>query len=229
MIVDQHGVVLGASRGDVYDFARVIAVADRLVIAIANGHTCGFDGGIAAIARAVLDTVERVLTRSLEHRDTFAAARYAFECAAESYPEDELVGGPAAQLTIVEVARGSLRATRLGFIGTMIAHPERGACAIDSAGLPLIERAPRDPITVEAKLEPGDRIVVAYPWLGIAHFLEGRPMATPFDELAREHAEPAALVAAALVRHAEEAQAQRAARALFGDPLYVVAATRVSV
>lgn len=227
MIVERHGVVLGASRGDVRAFARVIAMEGRLVIALADGHTCGFDGGVETIARAVLDAVEPVVTRSVAHHDAFVAARDAFERAVERYPEDQLAGGPAAQLTIVEVARDSLRATRLGFIGTMVAHGGHGASAIESAGVAVIARVPGEPIAVEAKLAPGDRIVVAYPWLGIAHFVEGRPIATPFDELAREHSDPSALVAAALVRHAEEVRALRAAGKLIGELAYVVAATCV--
>lgn len=164
------GVACGVSRGRVSDFLRVMRSGSQLAIAMADGHTCGWDSGQVSLSAPVLDAiVGQLIPRSMSpYRsgpgsstgELFDAARRAFVAAAEAHPDDALAGGPATQLTLVEIDGRTLRAT---WLATMELSVFRGRMVqrvtLDMS--PAIAREVHAPSTIELALQAGDLVTLS--------------------------------------------------------------------
>lgn len=225
MIVEREGVVYGTSRGAVDAFARVVRLPERRIIAVADGHTCGWDGGVEAISAPVLDSVERALEEdpTAPVESLFEAARAAFLLAAEPYPEDEDVGGPAAQLTIAEISPGRLRVGRLGRLEVMIAREGGVHHDAERPGFDFMRRAPSPPSLLERPLLDGDLILVSSQWITD---WTGEALPLVAAQLSRAHPDPRSLVEAAIARWRHDVRQQQEIGRLIGEPGLVFAAVR---
>ncbi|AKF10068.1 hypothetical protein [Sandaracinus amylolyticus] len=229
-LIESHaGVVCGTNRDDLASFVRVRAQRARTLVMLAEGHTCGWTSGAHEIASPVLDGVEQALDaeQSAPIESLFASARTAFYEAAVPYPEDDDVGGPAAQLTIVELRPGRARIARRGNLDVSVIRSEE-LVETPSPGTfgDWIDRAALGPPHVrELDLVSGDLVVLSGRWVTF------RLAIPPFDidELTRALTALAplahdarAFVGAALARWSDDA---RATKPSGPPPRFVLAAT----
>ena len=222
MVVDtQHDVVIGASFADKLEFVHVVLKGGRRTIVVVDGHTCGWDSGVGQIARPVLAAAVGAVQSDLPPSAAMEAARVAFEEAAAPYPDDDLAGDPAAQLTLVQIEDGLLDCLRLGSIALFTRV--RRAVRVDGTAhaFQVMKRGRQDAVSSRARMARGDLVVVARPWIGF--YLEPDPM----EALVQAHDEPDALVHAALERYRRDVEDAVRARRLIGERPYWLAATRV--
>ncbi|UJR86511.1 hypothetical protein [Sandaracinus amylolyticus] len=232
LIDERATIVCGTNRDDLASFVRVRVEPSRTLIAIADGHSCGWSSGVVEIARPVLDAVERALEVEPDANieSLFVPARTAFYEAAAPYPEDYDVGGPAAQLTIVELQARRARVARLGNLDVSVIRAGQLA-EVPSPGSfgDWIERAVFGPPRVrELELATGDLVVLSRRWVTF-------PLAIPpfdVDELTRAlvalapHARDARdFVAAALARWEHDEGAMQRSHPSHGASRVVLAAT----
>jgi hypothetical protein len=84
------------------------------------------------------------------------------------------------------------------------------------------------PTSFTCSVFPGDIVVASSPWLGVVtRVLRGLPRDPTVGDLAFEHRDPSALVAAVMARRAAEVRDAQERRTLIGDPFFVIAAMRV--
>lgn len=225
VIVEHEGVVCGTSRGVIDSFVRVVSLPARRIVAVVDGHTCGWDGGVEEISRPVLDGVERALRGNPDAsmESLFKAAREAFLVAAEPYPDDDLAGGPAAQLTVAEISPGRLRAGRLGRLEVLIAREGDLCCEAEPPGYEAVDRVPRPPSLVERPLFDGDFIIVSRQWVTD---LWNRVLPSVIGELSRAHHDPRSLVEAAIARWKDDVRRLQEAGTLIGEPQLTLVALR---
>ncbi|MDI1444359.1 hypothetical protein [Polyangium sp. 6x1] len=232
MIVDRGDVAYGVNRDEVDPFARLVRLPERLIVAMANGHYGGTED--RQISCPVLDSIERALlldpTTSLE--SLFDTARSAFLIAAEPYPDDDdysLIGGPHAELTVVELSPGRLRAGGFGRYVPILVRD--GAVHGEIVRSPSLERKPAAPFLVEHPLLDGDCVLVCDYLIG--YYVSGklgpeihRELVTVIEDLARAHQEPGRLVEAALLQWQEGERQTRERKRRGAIPLLPLAVAR---
>lgn len=233
-VAEAHGVACAVSSGQVSDYLRVVRSGTRRIIAMADGHTCGWDSGQVALSGPVLDAVVRAVGTepqtpyrhvSPSSARLFEAARAAFLGAAEAHPEDDAVGGPAAQLTILELEGTKLRASWLARMELCVFRDAVVHRVTRKEPSSAIERTAYLPATVELTLEPGDLVTLSCRrWVG--HELD-RTRSELLASLVEAGTTAPQLLGAMLERWAEEHRAAQQSRALIGEFRLILAAVRV--
>ena len=179
---------------------------------------CGWDSGVSEIASPVLEAAVAALEQDLSAEAAMDAARAAFIQAAAPYPDDDLAGEPAAQLTLVQIEEGALDWTRLGSIAVFTRVS--GAVRVDGAEREFcgIKRRRREALRSRVRVGPADLVVVARRWIN-AYIAPD-----PIEALMLAHDDAEALVSAALDRHRHDVETAQRARSLIGEPPYWLAA-----
>jgi hypothetical protein len=230
MSIERDGVACATSRGAVDAFVRVVSQPDRRILAVADGHTCGWTSGVKEISGAVLDGVDRALLHDpfTPVEEIFEAARAEFLRVAEPYPEDDDVGGPAAQLTVVELTDGRFRAGKLGLVHALVVRDGLAQGESEKERFAFVERKLALPTMVEMPLHAGDLVVVSYKWVNdrFPHDWSDRALRDVIEKLVRAHSKPNEIVDAAVATWKDEVRRKQQLGTLIGEPQLAIAATR---
>ncbi len=229
-----HGVACGVSAGRASDFLRVVESGARRIVAMADGYTPGWDCGETSLSVPMLDAIERAVAAGpvSPYRDAsgsrerlFEAGRASFLTTTREQRERDELGGPGAQLTILELDGSFLRATWLArmelcvFRGAVVQRITR------TEPSPSIGGEGDVPSTIELGVSRGDVVTLSSRrWVG--HALE-HARSELLARLADGATSPERLVRAMLDQWAQEGHGARTPEAPSDELRLILAAARI--